>query len=413
MSELNVALVAVGGLTLVLSLAAGFVRNRVFCLSEPMAAVALGVIVGPAGLGLLHLARWGDPFAIVEQAARLTVGLAVMAAALRLPRRYVQGNRRPMAAVLLLGMGGMWLVSTLLVALVLGVSLPLAALVGAVVTPTDPVLAGTIVTGTVAQNYIPASVRNVVSVEAGANDGLAYPFVFLPVLVLQHPIDRALIDWVVRSLLWEVGAAIAIGAAVGAAAGAVEQKSSQYEFLEETALLSVTVAFTFAVLGGVKLLGSDGILAAFVAGLLFAQFADPGHEAEEQKVQETVLRLFTVPVFVLFGMVLPWAEWLSLGLPGLVLVAGILLLRRIPLVIVFRRFVPQMDDACDALFAAWFGPIGIAALFYAMVAHRVLAVELVWPVASLVVAASLVVHGVTATPLTKHYARARGTESLE
>lgn len=132
----------------------------------------------------------------------------------------------------------------------------------------------------------------------------------------------------------------------------------------------MTVALTFAVLGGVKLLGSDGILAAFIAGLLFNRFSDAGDETEEQRIQETVLRLFTFPVFVVFGMVLPVDQWLALGWAGVALAAGVLLLRRLTIVIVFRAAVPSIRDTRDGLFAGWFGPIGIAALFYAAVAHR-------------------------------------------
>jgi NhaP-type Na+/H+ or K+/H+ antiporter len=405
MNELNVALVTIGSLTLVLSLLAGVMRNRVYVLSEPMAAVALGVAIGPAGLGLLYLSAWGDPFAIVEQFARLTVGLAVVAAALRLPQRYFPEHARSMGFVLVPGMVGMWLVSGVLVYALLGVPFWIAMLVGAVITPTDPVLAGTIVTGETAERYIPAPIRNVLTGESGANDGLAYPLVFLPILLLRHPPDRALGDWFVETVLWEVGAAVVIGAAVGAAAGWIERKSSQYHFLEQTSLLSLTVALTFVVVGGVKLLGSDGILAAFAAGLLFNQFADAGDEADEQRVQETVLRLFTFPVFVLFGTVLPWSRWFALGWTGVAFAASVLLLRRVSMVIVFRRFVPEVDGGRDALFAGWFGPVGVAALFYALVVHRLLGYETVWVAVSLVIASSVVAHGVTATPLTKLYGR--------
>lgn len=405
MQELNVALVAIGGLTVVLSLVAGLMRNRVYILSEPMVAVLLGIVIGPLGLGLLRLSDWGDPFTIVEQFARVTVGLAVMAAALRLPQRYFRTQLRSMSAVLVPGMVAMWLVSGALATALLAVPLWLGLLIGAIVTPTDPVLAGTIVTGTAAERNIPAPIRNVLSGEAGANDGLAYPLVFLPILILEHPPGRALVDWVLETLLWEVGAAVAIGAAVGAAAGWIERKSREHEFLEETSLLSVTVALTLAVLGGVKLLGSDGILAAFVAGLLFNQFADAADEVEEQKIQETVLRLFTFPIFVFFGLTLPVAQWLALGWAGVALAAGVLLLRRVPMMIVFRRSVRPIDGARDALFAGWFGPIGIAALFYATVAHRVLGNEIIWSAVTLVIASSVVVHGVTATPLTKLYGR--------
>lgn len=352
MQELNVALVTVGGLTLVLSLVAGLLQSRSYLLSEPMAAVLLGIVVGPLGFGWLPLESFGDPFVILEQFSRLTVGLAVMAAALRLPRRYVREHARAMAAVLGPGMVGMWLVGALLAHALLDVSPWLALLVGAVVTPTDPVLAGGIVTGSAAVEHIPERIRDLLTAESGANDGLAYPIVFLPILVLEHAPRRAAVDWLLETVRWEVGVAVLLGVAIDAVAGLLERTSHEHEFLEQTSLLSVTVALTFAVLGGVKLLGSDGILAAFVAGLLFNQFADTGDEADEQMVQETVLRLFTVPVFVVFGLVLPVREWLALGWGGLALAVGILLLRRLPMALVFDRLVAPVDGVRDAGFAA-------------------------------------------------------------
>jgi NhaP-type Na+/H+ or K+/H+ antiporter len=413
MDPLNVALFTIGGLTLVLSLIAGLMRNKVYFLSEPMAAVLLGVVVGPLGLGLFELSTFGDPFRFVEQFARLTVGLAVVAAALRLPQRYVREHLRSLAMVLGPGMLGMWLVSGALVYALVDVRLWTALLIGAIVTPTDPVLAGTIVTGNTAEEYIPQAVRNLLTGESGANDGLAYLFVYLSMLLLQHPARRATVDWLTETLLWEVGGAVLLGVAAGAIAGFIERESDEHEFLEETSLLSVTVALTFAVLGGVKLLGSDGILAAFVAGLFFNRFAEARDEADEQKVQETVLRLFTFPIFVFFGVVLPVERWLALGWAGVALVAGILLFRRLPMLVVFERYVGPLEGRRDASFAAWFGPVGIAAIFYATLAHRLLGNELVWSTVSLVVAGSIVVHGATATPLTKLYGRKVDSERRE
>lgn len=405
MQQLNIALAAIGGLTLVLSLIAGFTRSKVYFLSEPMAAVALGIALGPLGLDLIRLSTWGDPFTIVEQFSRLTVGLAVVAAALRLPQQYFRDHFRSMAAVLLPGMIGMWLVSGALVYALLDVPLLIALLIGAIITPTDPVLAGTLVVGNAAEQHIPTAIRNLLTGESGANDGLAYLFVFLPILLLEYAPEKAITDWVFETLLWEVGAAVVIGAAIGAIAGWIERTSHEHAFLEETPLLSVTVAFTFAVLGGVKLLGSDGILAAFAGGLLFNQFANASDKADEQKVQETVLRLFTFPIFVIFGMLLPVDRWFALGWDGVILAAGVLLLRRLPIMLVFRTLVPSTDDVRDVLFAGWFGPIGIAALFYAMVAYRIVGHESIWGIVSLVIASSVLIHGITATPFTKIYGR--------
>ncbi|WP_114578563.1 cation:proton antiporter [Saliphagus sp. LR7] len=409
-AEFNVALFAIGGLIVSLSLVAGLVHEKVYVLSEPMAAVGLGVVIGPLGLGVFELSTFGDPFPIVEQFARLTVGLAVMGAALRLPPGYIREHVPAMAAILLPGMVAMWLVSSALASLFLAVSLPVAALIGAIVTPTDPVLAGTIVTGGTAERFIPEPIRDVLTAESGANDGLAYPLVFAPILFVEHAPGRALREWLVGTVLWEVGSAVVIGAAVGAAAGWIERESRKRAFLERASVLTVTVALTFAVLGGAKLVGSEGILAAFVAGLLFNRFVDAGDRADEQQVQETVLRLFTFPVFVLFGTVLPVEAWVALGPAGVGLVAGVLCCRRLPMVVVFRRFVPSIEGRGADLFAAWFGPVGIAALYYATVAHRTVGDGTVWPAATLVIAGSVLVHGLTATPLTRIYGRSLGRD---
>ena len=228
MSELNLALFFIGGLTLLLSLFAGYVTKEAY-FSQPLLATLLGVAVGPAGLGVLDLADWGDPQGILEPVARLTVAVAVMASALRLPDPYFRPNARAVTLVLSLGMLGMWLVSGLLVYALLGLPFWVAMLVGAVVTPTDPVLSGTIVTGKLAEEEVPARLRNFVTAEAGANDGGAYPFVFLSVLMLQRPPGEALGEWLTHVLLWEVLAAVVLGFVIGHAVGRLERWSHARE----------------------------------------------------------------------------------------------------------------------------------------------------------------------------------------
>lgn len=403
MTELNLALLLIGGLTLLLGLVAGLMRSRIYFLSEPLAALLLGILVGPHGFGLLDLARWGDPKSILEQVARLTVAIAVMSSALRLPSTYFRRHIGTMTVLLSLGMLLMWLVSGLLAYALLGLPFWVAMLLGAVVTPTDPVLAATIATGKEAEKNIPARLRNVLTAEAGANDGGAYPFVFLAILMLAYPPEHALSEWLTRTLLWEVLAAVVIGFLIGYLAGRVEQWSSSRDYLEESSLLTFTVALSAAVLGGAKLMDTDGILAVFAAGIGFNLTAERQDEHQDQKVQESVNRLFTLPVFVFFGMVLPWEEWGELGWAGLALVVGVLLLRRLPMMIALSPILQPLKSRADVVFTGWFGPIGVAALFYALVAERETGHAEVWVAASLIIFASVVAYGVTATPFTKIY----------
>ena len=400
MSPLNLALFVIGGLTLLLSLTAGFVEKKAY-LSQPFLATLLGVLVGPAGLGLLDLADWGDPRGILEAVARLTVAVAVMASALRLPSPYFRPNARALTLVLSVGMLGMWLISGLLAYALLGLPFWVATLLGAVVTPTDPVLAGTIVTGGLAEKKVPARLRNFITAEAGANDGGAYPFVFLAVLMLEHPPGEALTAWLTRVLLWEVLGAVVLGSIIGYVVGRLERLAHARGLLGETSVLTGTVALSAFVLGAVKLMGSDGILAVFVAGVAYNRVANKNDEAREENVQEAVNRLFTFPVFVFFGSSLPWAAWQGLGLPGVALAALVLLLRRPPVLLLLAPRLKPLRGTADALFSGWFGPIGVAALFYATLSVRETGLEVVWEAASLIIFASVVLHGVTATPFTK------------
>lgn len=406
MSDLNLALVAIGGLTLGLSLVAGLVKSKVYPVSEPMLAVALGVGLGPLGLDLMALADWGHPKALLEQVARLTVGISVMSAALRLPPGYFSRHAKAMAAILGPGMLLMWAVSGLLVWWLLDVPFWTAALIGAVVTPTDPVIASTIVTGETAKTNIPGRLRHVLSGEAGANDGGAYPIVFLSILMLVHPPGEALAEWATRVLLWEVLAAVAMGYAIGYVAGKVQDWSTRRDFMEQSSLFTVTMALTAMVLGGVKLVGSDGILAAFAAGLGFDCAARRREEEEQANMQEVVNRLFSFPIFVFFGMALPWTGWAEAGWGMLAALAAlVLLLRRLPMMFALRPLMPPLRHRADVLFNGWFGPIGIAALFYATLAAERVGDETIWLVCSFLIAGSIIAFGVTSTPFTLHYGR--------
>lgn len=406
MTELNIALAVVGGLVLLVGLLSGPIKRSL--LSAPLIALAVGVLVGPAGLGLLDPSAWGKQESILEQAARLTVAISLMAIALRVPSGYPLKNWRSLAVMLGPVMILMWLTSGLLTYFILGLPFWLALLIGAVVTPTDPVVSSTIVTGKMAEEKLPARLRNLLSGESGANDGLAYPFVFLAILMLERPPSEALGHWLTATVLWEVLAAVIIGAVLGYAAGRLLQLAKDREVIEEPSYLAYTIALSILVLGAAKLLGTDGILSVFAAGIALNMAVDTETDTESERVQEAVNRFFILPIFVLLGLALPWEQWLELGWRGLALVGAILLLRRLPAVLAFGpllRRTQQVNGVRDALFLGWFGPIGVAALFYATLSVRETGADEAWVVGSLLICASVLVHGVSAAPLTNLYAR--------
>lgn len=402
MSDLNIVLATVGGMLLMLGVLGGFLGSRLY-ISQPLVALLFGVLIGPDVLGLLKLASWGEMELILEEAARLTLAIALVGAALRLPEGYSIRHWRSLAVLLGLVMPLMWFASSFLAYLILGVPLLVALLIGAVVTPTDPVVAGAIVTGEVAEQNLPERTRHTLSAESGANDGLALLFVLLPILLLTKPSGEAWSQWLTGVLLWDVVAAVILGALIGYMAGRLLEWAQAKEIMEHTSLLTTALALGLTVLGAVKLAGSDGILAVFAAGVAFSMVVHPKREEQQERVQDAIGRFFDLPVFVLLGMALPWGEWLGLGWGGLVLALAVLLLRRLPAVLASSPLIGQVRRTRDSLFLGWFGPIGIAALYYATFSLRHTGVEEAWTVGSLLICVSILAHGATATPFTRLY----------
>jgi NhaP-type Na+/H+ or K+/H+ antiporter len=406
-SELNLALALVGGLVLLIGLFSGVLRQSPF--SEPLIALVAGVLLGPAVLDELDPAAWGNQEKILEEAARLTLAIGLMAVALRLPKHFSFEHWRSLVMLLCLLMPSMWIISAVLIFIILDLPWLTALLVGAVVTPTDPVVSSTVVTGQVATRNLPSYLRHTLSAESGFNDGLAYPFVLLPVLLVTRPNSDAWSHWLTRTILWEVGGGALVGMSLGVATGWLFRWAKSRHLAEETSILAVTIALALAALGGGRLIGTDGILAVFIAGLAFDAIVSSQDRAEEERIQEAITRFFILPIFVLLGLAIQWEAWWDLGWRGVLVVVAVLLLRRLPAVLVVRPLLgQQVRQMPAALFMGWFGPIGVAALYYAILAKERTHIEEAWVVGSLLICASVVVHGFTATGFTQIYGRYTG-----
>jgi NhaP-type Na+/H+ or K+/H+ antiporter len=119
--------------------------------------------------------------------SRLVLGVQLLIAGIQLPSKYLRREWKSLALLLGPGMVSMWIITSLLVfAFVPHISFLEALAVGACVTPTDPVLSNSIVKGKFADKNIPKELQKIIIAESGANDGLGYPFLFLPLYLIQH-----------------------------------------------------------------------------------------------------------------------------------------------------------------------------------------------------------------------------------
>jgi NhaP-type Na+/H+ or K+/H+ antiporter len=207
---LDIVLLAAGGLALV----AGslFVHLERWSITPPLLGLVTGVLLGPQVLDVFAIPA-GDQVHVMHLAARLLLAVALMGIALRYPIGAARERTGEVALLILVVLPVMALVLAAGAAWSLGLPLGLALVLGAALSPTDPVLASGIVTGEPAEEDIPERGRQVLSLESGANDGLAQPFVVLAIaFVLDHSMASA-----AGKAIYEVLGALAVGTAAGAA----------------------------------------------------------------------------------------------------------------------------------------------------------------------------------------------------
>lgn len=398
MSWLPLALAGLGLTGVVLALVSTLVQRRL-PLSEPLVALVLGVLAGPAALGMVEV---GDDLrdVLLLEVSRVLLAWSVMAAALRFPA----GTVRPLLRPVLLLLGVAMPVATLLTgagALALGMPVVLALLVGACLAPTDPVLAASVVTGEPAQRDLPERVRGMLTIESGANDGLGVVLVGLGVAAALPAESLAQAAGLVA---WESLGGLAVGAALGWAAGAAFRAALAHHELGQGPELVFTLLLALAVLGVAGLVQVGGVLAVFTAGLVYNALVPSSPRAHQVAVDEGINRYAVLPLFALLGMVLPWSAWADLGWGAVLFLGAVLLLRRPGVVVLLAGALGLRLR--EAVFAGWFGPMGVSALFYlAHTRDQGVLDPRVFAAVTLAVAVSVVVFGIGAVPGRRLYAR--------
>ena len=400
--SVDLVLIIAGASILALGLPSNVVKR--LWLSVPLLALLAGVLLGPEVLAVLEPERLRGEHKVLEELARATLAVSLVGTALQITKADLRQIWKRAASLLTVAMLGMWLLTSLGAWLVLGLPLWVALLLGAILTPTDPVVASTLVTGRLAEANLPRWLRRSLQLEAGANDGLALVFVLVPALVLTLPGDD--VGTIAGEAAGQVALALGVGAAVGALAAKLVDVAADHHATSGGFFLVSALALALLTLGAVHALGGTGILGSFVAGLTFSLMLEERHADELEQTQEGLHQLLVVPVFLLFGSMLPWDAWIGLGWAGLAFAVWALVVRRPAAAALALAVAPVDTPRRGVAFLSWYGPLGVAAIYYALFVERygLDEFERVFAASTLAIAVSVLVFSLTATPGVRRYA---------
>jgi NhaP-type Na+/H+ or K+/H+ antiporter len=375
------ALLIIGALLATTAALSGLMRGTV--LSAAVLSVTLGIVL--AELDVVHITV--DDEGVVPL-IELALILTLISDGLVVDRELLGRHWGPPARALVIAMPiTLCLLAVAAKLLFSELDWPEAFLLGAVLSPTDPVVTSTVVTA----RRVPAIIRHTLNLESGLNDGLALPFVLF-FLALASPGGNAGSE--AGDLLGEASFGAVVGIALGIAGGWIHRLvpggvTPTYEGI-------YAIGFGLAAFGVADVTFGNGLIAAFVAGITLG-FSE--HEITERFAvfSENVSTIFQVLTFFVFGAIIVGTGFDGEVLALAVFIALALLVAR-PVAVMLSLAGTKLPRPQKA-FIAWFGPKGVASMLFALLVldEPVKNGSLVFDVAAFAIVASILAHGLTDT----------------
>ena len=394
MTSTETALAVFGALLVGGALISGIARRTFLSLTALF--VLAGFALGDGGLGVLEFSPTSGFVSVLAVVALVVIlfrdGLEVEAEMLRrewhVPLRALVVAMPITAAIVAVA-----------VAALTDLSWTQAFLVGALLSPTDPVLSSSVVTNP----RVPRLIRHSLNLESGLNDGLALP----PVLALVAALQVGGGDFVWwRFVLQDVTLGFAFGVAIGFLASVLLPRGgSLTESIpaHQKALYALGVAFLTY---GVTTLPphGNGFIAVYVCAITLG-IRRPDLRGYVEARADDIVEIVKLGIFVVFGSLLTIEGLFLDGWAAVAIVLVTLLVAR-PVALAIALIGTGVSRAALA-FMAWFGPKGVATMTFSLLVlgSGVPGAERIFDIAALVVLCSIVAHGLSDTPGSEWMAR--------
>ncbi|KIV93954.1 sodium/hydrogen antiporter [Exophiala mesophila] len=412
--------IILGGFTSIFMLCSLFIKEKLY-IGEATVATLCGVIFGPHAADLIDPRTWGNVDQITLEFSRIVLVVQCFAVGVELPKAYMERHWKSVVFLLVPVMTFGWLITSLFIWWMIEPLSWLESLVcAACVTATDPVLASSVVGKGKFAKRVPKHLRDLLSAESGCNDGMAFPFIYLSLYLLRYDLSgrEVVFHWICFTILYECIFGAIYGVIIGYLGRHAIKFAERKGLIDRESFLVFYFVLALFCAGSGSLLGMDDLLIGFAAGVGFSNDGWFTEKTEESHVSNVIDLLINLAYFVYFGTIIPWEQYNSPAhgmVPWRLVVIAlfVLLFRRIPIMLALKPFIPDVKTWREALFAGHFGPIGVGAIFVAILARAELEsdsteplavlpepgskdydlIYLVWPITTFLVITSILVHG--------------------
>ena len=400
MTSFETGAAVLGGLLMVGALLSGLARRSMLSLAALF--VLAGFLLGEGASGVLH---FNADSGFVADLADVALIVILFRDGLEVDAEMLQSHWHLPLRKLVIAMPITAAIIALLARWLIGLGWTEAFLLGALLSPTDPVLSS----GVVTDPRVPRVIRHSLNLESGLNDGLALPAVLALAAALE-PDSGRFVWW--HFVLQDIGLGFAFGLACGLI-GSLLMPEGGREHLDrpipahQKALYGVGLAFATYGLTALPPHG-NGFIAVFVAAIVVG-IRRPDLRRYFAERAEELVEIVKLAIFTVFGSLLTLHGLFSDGWAAVAVVAATFLIAR-PAAVWVALAGTRVQSSTKA-FMAWFGPKGVATMTFSLLilARHVEGGQRIFNLAALAVFASIIVHGATDSPGINWLERRRAT----
>ncbi|KAF9071112.1 Cation/H+ exchanger [Rhodocollybia butyracea] len=436
-SNTTIQLSGLGGFIIAFSLFSVLMKEIKIYLNEVVLGTVFGIIIGPHGGNILNPRSWSSSLEyqnnITLEVIRIILGVGLFIIGVKLPENYMWKHASSLLAMVIPTMAFGWLlVGGILKVLFPSLTFVSCLVIAACLTPTDPIICSAIVAvKKFAKDHVHIKLRQILSAESAANDGLAYPFLSISIYLTVESSKRvAFGKWFLIGWLYQVILGVILGAVMGlfsSRSELLERSKGHVDRESYVAQLNTSryIAMALFTVGLAHTIGSDDLLAAFATGTAlswdghFTKKTKDKQMENDKQTEETEKETFVSAL----GLCISVPGYLSkpLNMPSLgivpwkltVLFISTIFLRRIPPLMLLSYWVPEIGSWKKALFSGHFethlvGPMGVGAVFISTLAltelspphnpprnQEELLALYIQPVVAFIVLGSSIIHGLS------------------
>lgn len=366
-----------------------FIRDTLH-LPDSIFAMLYGGAVGAYALDLHGVDGYG-PRNVLFGFARVVLALQVMTTSLQLPSGYI--CKRATSLLMLLFMVSLvsCTITFVIVASLSSFDIPASWAIAAACTTTDPILSSSIMRGRFVHENISERIRLLLAAESGMSDGVGLMLLHvMSDLVMKSP-RKGVRDFLGKTVFLRTVCPVLIGYSTGRFLLLMLKMAHSKRLAGHSSMMAFGIVLAMASMCISIFLKESEFTFVFFVGTAFGTAEWFVLEARGGHLHTTVENIFNLSFFVFLGS---RVDWLRLSMQNTLISLLILFFRRPPVVLVFYRLIPEIRTRREALAVGWFGPIGVNAIYYSLLADSVIGSNTIFFVQFLVVA-SVFIHGLT------------------